>query len=260
MSAYNENASIIYTTEVGKRQSIIRIAPDNSLLIDFTPGQYLELALPILDNQEQEESKKLISRPYSITSTPSSYSWYEFYVVLAPQGKLTPSLLSAKIGDRVWIGTKAKGNFTLGVIPKNKNIVAISTGTGIAPFVSMIRHYLESPLWKNFTLVHGARTEKELGYYEELKTYADSSEHFNYIPTVSRSDAKLGKGLFYGRVQKTITEGYYEQATSLPLNTEDSYIMLCGNPDMIVETKKILEERGFKEHKKNHPGNIVIAN
>jgi ferredoxin--NADP+ reductase len=180
MTDYIENASIIYRSDIGERQCIVRVALDEGELPSFEPGQYAELALPSLDTQQEKQvqAKKLIRRAYSIASTPEISNWYEFYVVLVPSGALTPDLLLVPVGGRVWLGPKVKGKFTLTEIPEGKNVVAVSTGTGIAPFVSMVRHHINNPPWKTFTLVHGAKTEDELGYYEELSTYSYSSESF----------------------------------------------------------------------------------
>ena len=113
--------------------------------LDFIPGQFAELGLieSDLPKYKAVEGKKIkiIRRAFSIASSPSNNDFLEFYIVKVEGGKLSPSLCSLKAGDPLWLGEKIKGKMTLGEIDNNKDLILVSTGTGLAPFLSMVRSY-----------------------------------------------------------------------------------------------------------------------
>ena len=148
------NATLIERVDITPRLAIMRVRPD-SLDFAFTPGQYGTLALmrgaPRLADADPEDvaadaPDKLIKRAYSISSGSRTRDFIEFFVALVGSGELTPRLFALAIGDRLFLGPKPKGLFTLNLVPADKDVLMVATGTGLAPYVSMLRtHMAERP-------------------------------------------------------------------------------------------------------------------
>ena len=144
------NAILNQNIEVCPGLAIFRVVPDGWELPDFRPGQFTVLGLSggalRCDTSEPEEtpvdSNKLIKRAFSIASSPLTKEFIDFYVVLVPEGGLTPRLFALSNGDRLWLSPKVTGAFTLDNTPPDKHVVLISTGTGLAPYMSMLRTQL----------------------------------------------------------------------------------------------------------------------
>ena len=155
-----------------------------------------------------------------------------------------------KQGDRLFAAPKIIGTFTLHDVPLNHNLVLVSTGTGLAPFISMLR---TSSTWsptRNIVVVHGVRFPEDLAYRRELEGYARDHKNFTYIPVVSRAGPDwTGRR---GHAQKLFTEGVLE------LSPTTDHVFLCGNPAMIEETQALLESKGYTAHSKKHPGTLHL--
>lgn len=260
MPDYENNATISYREDINPELCIIRVKPDEGQVPEFEPGQYAELALPELDASKQKGADKvrMIRRSYSIGSSPEQRSYLEFYLVIVPEGYLTPDLFKMQVGDRLWLGPKIKGKFTLEPVPADKDIVMISTGTGLAPFVSMLQKYHGSGRWRRCVIVHGARKAIDLGYRDYLTKMAQDNSDVFYIPSVTREPEDSPWTGHRGRVQSIFENGSYEAAVGAEFNPQDCHVMLCGNPQMIDSMQELLEARGFRLHKKKEPGNIHI--
>lgn len=254
MEEHKNNASIIYRKDLTLELGVFRIAPDSNELPLFEAGQYAEIALPELDDRPEEERRKMLRRPYSIASSPTEREYLEMLIVLVGDGAVTPKLWSLPVGGRVWLGPKIKGKFTLQDIPEGKDIVMVSTGTGLAPFVSMVRQHLHNPHYRSFTIIHGARYAADLAYKEELEILAKNNPKFSYLSAVTREEGPW-EG-HRGRVQQFLEPAKYEAWTGRKFNPADMQIFLCGNPAMIDELTPQLIESGCKEHHKKDPGNI----
>lgn len=173
-----------------------------------------------------------------------------------PDGALTSRLWALQTGDRVWLGPKVKGKFTLEPVPPGSDIVTIATGSGLAPFVSMYRTYRGTGRWNTFTVIHGVRYARDLGYYEELKKYAAEDSSFFYIPTVTRATEDEHWTGHTGRVDSIFADRTFEKITKRPFDPGNCQIFLCGNPEMIDSMELFLSQRGFKNHSKKDPGQI----
>ena len=253
MSSYEVNATLTERIDFNAELSTFWFKPDDPTITSFEPGQYAELAFPELTT----EKGKLIRRQYSIASAPSDDRGFEFYIVLVPEGALTPKLWELQVGGRVWINPKCKGKFTLDPVPDGKDLVMIATGTGLAPFLSMWRRYNQENRWRRFIVIHGARYECDLGYRAELEKLAGENESFFYIPTLTREESKDWQG-HRGRVPTVLEDGHYEEIVGAPFCAEECHVFLCGNPQMIDDLEVSLAERGFRLHKKKDPGNLHI--
>lgn len=256
MAQYENNASLVARVDLSDELAIFRIRPDVAPLPEFVPGQYAELAvIP----QTAPEGAKLVRRSYSIASPPSITDELELYIVRVEGGEVTPLLWEIPVGGRLWLGPKIKGKFTLEEVPPGKDLVMVSTGTGLAPFLSMLREHAANPPWRNLVLVHGARYQCDLGYREELTAAAAKHQWFHYLPALTREPEHSGWTGLRGRVQTLFNSGgEVERALGAPLSAEMTHILLCGNPQMIDDIQLLLGERGLHLHKKKNPGNVHV--
>ena len=242
------NAEIVELIELHQELRILRIKPDEAVA-EFLPGQYVEIGM----YPEGDTSAKIIRRQYSIASAPNDPRGFELFIVLVKDGALTSPLWSFKEGSRLWMNPKVKGKFTLEPVEPGKNYIFVATGTGLAPFISMIRANTENPPWKQLAIVHGVRHAKDLGYRQELEQFEAENEQFVYIPCVSRDSDWSG---LQGRIPPRLDDGGLEEKLGRKLNPQEDQVLICGNPDMIDDLVKSLQERGFSPHKRKTPGNI----
>ena len=246
------NATIVYRRDLHAGLWIIRVKPDGDVP-EFLPGQYAELAIAEL----QPDGKfKLVRRAYSIASAPQERDYLEFFIALVDEGELTPKLHSLGEGQRLWLNPKVKGKFTLDPIPPDSSLVMVATGTGIAPFISMLQQYRSSGRWKRCALVEGVRYANDLGYEDQLAELQEADRTIQYCATVSREpEGSSWKGK-RGRVNQLLTLSGFRSAFGWDLSPADTQVLLCGNPAMIDEVTADLSNHGFKPHSKKDPGQI----
>ncbi len=254
------NAELLSREDLTSELAVFRIKPIDWELPEFMPGQYGELALPHIVSV-QAPGEKVIRRSYSIASRGNSKDELEFYIVCVQGGALTPHLWKLTPGDKLWLGPKIKGKFTLEEVPPGSDVVMVATGTGLAPFLSMLRTHAENPPWHRLVIVHGARIAADLGYREELENAQKKYPWFRYLPALTRHDPASGivwDGL-QGRVQTLFSNGHVSEALGCPISKDRTHVMLCGNPQMIDDIEGLLAaEHGLLPHKKKTPGNIHV--
>ncbi|MEQ1828490.1 MAG: ferredoxin--NADP reductase [Pirellula sp.] len=199
-------------------------------------------------------SEKHLHRPYSVASPHGDT--LEFFIVRVDEGELTPRLWNMKEGDAIDVSAKATGGFTLSHTPSADCIWLLATGTGLAPYIAMLR---ETNIWeryKKIVLVHGVRFATDLAYQDELKSFHDRHpDRFHAVPVVSRAEVP---GAISGRITTAIEKGTLESATNTPLSADNSVVMMCGNPQMLDDVEALLGARGMTRHKKSKPGHIVV--
>ncbi len=261
------NAVVSQIIDVSPSMKIFRISPDGWELPTFLSGQFAALALPATAERvegaapdaEEYEDGKMIKRVYSIASSSKSKEFIEFYISLVRSGALTPRLFNLKNGDRIELGKRMVGMFTLEQVPENNNIVLIATGTGVAPYVSMLRSNIMSNNTRKIVVIHGAANSWDLGYRSELMLLQNISDRFKYIPTVLEADKEVSKWTGDNRfVQDMWAAGVVEDALGCKPTPENTHVFLCGNPKMVESMFEHLEADGFTEHKKKSPGQIHI--
>ncbi len=261
------NAIMVQRVEVSPGLAILRVVPDGWELGDFTPGQFGVLALPgsaprcaPCDPEETPaDPDKLIKRAYSIASSSVAKEYLEFYIVLVPSGALTPRLFVLSQGGHLWVSPRFSGLFTLDEVPVDKHIVLISTGTGLAPYMSMLRTFLTCGDERRIAVLHGARHSWDLGYRSELMTLRRLCPNFTYVPIVSRPKEEAAEwGGATGHIQDLWDRMPLEASWGFRPSPDDTHIFVCGNPDMIEDMVEILEGQGFKEHSKKKPGQIHV--
>jgi len=212
----------------------------------FAAGQFTRLALEI--------EGEVIARPYSFLNSPDD-PLHEFYFVTVPGGPLTGRLITLAPGDPIMIASKAAGFFTLGELQNAGVLWMLSTGTAIGPFLSILA---AGELWRRYpriVLVHSVRTANELSYRDRIQAELQRHpEQLQYIPFVSREETDFA---IRGRVPVGIESGELERRACLSIDAENSQVMICGNPAMVHDTVKVLQERGLKKNRRHEPGQIT---
>ncbi len=213
----------------------------------FEPGQFTNLALQVAGAR--------CRRSYSLASGQGAPC--EFYIAKVPGGGLTPRLFELREGSEVELEDRGLGFFTLRHLPPARRLWMLATGTGLGPYISLLR----SPgVWQyaeEIAVVHGARERSQLGYEQELRArVAERAGRLHYVPVLSR-DAAPPDGL-RGRITDALRGGSLEQRLQKRLGPEQDHVMLCGNPAMIEEVQALLAERGMRKHRKRAPGHLTF--
>ncbi len=213
----------------------------------FKAGQFTKLGLEI--------DGKMIQRAYSFVNPPSD-NHIEIYATRVADGLLSPRLHALDSGDTVFVSARANGYFTLNEVPDSEHLWLLATGTAIGPYLSILR---EADVWRRFrkvVLIHAVRYAADLSYQAEINELkAQYPEQLIVQPFVSREPAALS---LPGRIPLAIADGMLERHIGLPLNPEQSQIMLCGNPEMVRETKAALEAMGFSKNLRRKAGQITM--
>jgi ferredoxin--NADP+ reductase len=268
MAGQELNAIVKQLVEVAPGLMVLRVVPDGWELPGFTPGQFAVLGLPPeaprCANADAEEEipprpGKLIRRSYSIASSSRAREYLELYITLVRSGSLTPRLFALRPGDRVWLGPKITGRFTLDEVPSESNLILVATGTGLAPYMSMLRTMLPKPGGRRIAVLLGARHSWDLGYQSELVTMDRQCSGMTYLPIISRpAEEAVPWGGPAGYVQDLWRSRAVERVWGFPPNPENSCVFLCGNPAMIDEMSAILAAEGFREHTRKDPGHVFV--
>lgn len=215
----------------------------------YAAGQFASLALEIDGDR--------VARPYSFLSAPHEKP-LEFYFYTATGGVLSNALFELKAGDSILVKDPANGFFTMAEVPQSRDLWMIGTGTGIAPFLSILKTDEPWQKYENLVLVQGVRTNDDLQYQDVIHGFNDVyGDRFRYQPFVSREAVP---GAIQGRIPGAIEDGSLEAAVNLKLAVKDSQIMLCGNPDMVKDAVALLKVRGFAKNLRRKPGHITTEN
>ena len=221
----------------------------------FSNGHFTMIGLKVND--------KPLLRAYSIVS--ANYEEHlEFLSIKVPDGPLTSRLQHIKVGDTIVVGKKPTGTLLIDYLLPAKRLYMLSTGTGVAPFLSLIRDPETYEKFEEVILVHGVREVKELAYHdyitEELPKHEFLGEmvskQLKYYPTVTREAFK-----HQGRVTTIIENGQLARDLGLPaLNPAEDRVMICGSPEMVRDCHKALMERGFRLSRLAAPAQIAVEN
>jgi len=231
------SARIVSRTDYAPTLWSVRIKPPEEL--PFRAGQYVAFGV-------QDHDDKVLERAFSIVSSPYEPE-LEFFIEKVPEGALSPRLHVLQVGDCVWMRRKAKGIFNLDAKSGHTDHFLVSTVTGIAPYISMVRTLgkdlregrLQMP--QRFVILQGAARSEEFAYDKELRAAAAEHDWITYVPTVSRPWEDPEWQGERGRVDDLVRK----YADNLGLRPETTTAYLCGNPGMIVNARDILKRRGF---------------
>lgn len=215
--------------------------------IAFEAGQFVKLALDI-DGER-------IARPFSFVNPPGELP-LEFYGVVVPDGPLSPRLARLQPGDSLFLSSMPAGFLVLSEVPAAEELWLLATGTGIAPFLSILRTPTPWTRYARVILVHAVRRADELVYRDSLDALARvHGERFRSVSFVSREAAR---GALAGRIPAAIGDGRLEAAAGCAIAPERSQLMLCGNPDMLKDVSAALAARGLRRNRRRTPGHITV--
>jgi len=213
---------------------------------NFKAGQFVRIALEI--------EGELVARPYSLVNSPGEAE-FEIFFNIVDEGPLTPRLAILQLGDVIKVADQPYGFLTVDEVPAARHLWMLATGTGVGPFISIIK---SEDTWQRFekiVLVYSVRTAQELAYQDLI---ADVGRQYNqqllYVPLVTR---ELLEGAINKRVTDAIESGELEQQAGISMNPENSHVMMCGNSAMIADVIELLKLRDMRKHLRREPGHIT---
>ena len=213
--------------------------------LPFIAGQFVRIALDV-------EGER-IARPFSFVNAPDD-PVLEFYGVVVPEGPLSPRLARLKAGDALHVADNPVGWLIVSEVPPAEDLWLVATGTGIAPFLSILRTEAPWRRYRRVILVHAARRASELAYGDAIRELQSARERLRYVSFVSR---EAHPESLAGRIPAAIRDGRLE-ALAGPISSERSQFMLCGNPQMLRDVAAELAARGLKKHRRRSPGQITV--
>ena len=228
--------------------------------VDWSDGLFsltFDAAIPLRAGQFVTVSTEPVGdrntrRAYSVASAPDEPT--ELLVVEVDGGRVSPLLSAAKPGDTLYVSDRGKGLFTLDAVPTDRELWLIATGTGLAPYRSMLRAGQVLRDQRAVVLVYAVREPAHLAYLDELRELERTHDRFVLVTLCTRADPPPG-GL-RGRVTERLSDGALEAAARLPITPERSHVLLCGNPAMIEELTEQLGARGLARHTPRQPGQL----
>ena len=250
MSAFNEERvlSVHHWTD-----KLFTFTTSRDPSLRFSNGHFTMIGLRVND--------KPLLRAYSIVS--ANYEDHlEFLSIKVAEGPLTSRLQHVKVGDSIIVGKKPTGTLLIDYLLPGKRLYLLSTGTGLAPFMSIIRDPATYEAFEHVVLVHGVRQADELAYHDLVTEHLPQHEFLGdvickqllYYPTVTRESYRT-----MGRVTDLMESGKMFNDLKLPaLDVANDRVMICGSPLMLKDLKHLLEGRGFKEGTTSTPGDFVI--
>ncbi len=224
----------------------------------FVPGQFARLGIAV----NPGDAGALVWRAYSMVS--ANYDEHlEFFSIVVPSGEFTTRLEQFVPGDRIFVEKMSYGFLTADRFAGGRDLWFLASGTGLAPFLSILH---DPQIWidyENLFLVHSVRQADELVYREEIASLSSHAllcsgrARLRYIPVVTRESVA---GALTARLPQLISDGRLEAATGVALDVERSRLMICGNPQMASDMRDLLTSRGFRVGRRGNPGQLAFEN
>ncbi|ANZ22756.1 ferredoxin--NADP reductase [Buchnera aphidicola (Diuraphis noxia)] len=228
--------------------SLILKAP----IASFNAGQFTKLAL------YNEQTGKKVQRAYSYLNSPSEKN-IEIYIVRVINGKLSNLLYNLQSDDKILIKKHSFGFFTINEIPDSEILWMFATGTGIAPYLSILKEGKNIRKFNNIVLIHAVKYQNELVYLPLMKELRTKYQGKLKIQTILSREKN--KNSLTGRIPFLLKNQRLEKTVNLSINPKTSHIMLCGNPHMVKDTYIFLKNnRNMKKHLRREPGHITMEN
>ena len=241
----------------------------------FTAGQFVRLGVnpsqlkyyqqtDASDETADSALNEDVFRAYSIVSSPFD-EVIEFFSIVIPDGAFTSQLQHLQVGDELLLNTMPFGFLTLARYqkPLPKDLWLLATGTGLAPFLSMLQDLKTWEDYEHIVLAYSARSLDELAYVEKIEslqedfgTLVDNPAKLIFIPIVTREPVE---GTLSERLPKLLLEGTLQARAGIALDIDTTHVMLCGNPDMVEDTKEALKTLGLVMNRRGE-GNIAVEN
>jgi ferredoxin/flavodoxin---NADP+ reductase len=218
----------------------------------FTPGHYARLGLPA--------EGETLWRPFSMASAPDDKE-LEFLAVRVEDGAFSAHLAQLSPGDPILIDQAVYGFLILGQLEPGQDLWLVASGTGLGPFLSILRDGSAWSRFRRIVVVHSVRRADELAYREELLALAARSPgaqaRLDYVPVVTRESVP---GALERRVPALLQDGVLERSVDLALDVAESRVMVCGNPELLADMRRLLTERGFRTSRRGAPGQMAFEN
>ncbi|CAI8764413.1 Flavodoxin/ferredoxin--NADP reductase [Pseudomonas sp. IT-P74] len=221
----------------------------------FRAGQFARLGVTKADGST-------VWRAYSMVSSPFD-EFLEFFSIVVPGGEFTSELSRLGVDDALLVDRQAFGYLTLDRFVDGRDLWLLSTGTGIAPFLSILQDFEVWERFERIILVYSVREARELAYQELIaglakrEYLAEYAHKLRLITTVTR---ERHPGSLNGRITTLIENGELERTAGVALTPEHSRVMLCGNPQMIDDTRKLLKQRDMHLSLSRRPGQVAVEN
>lgn len=222
----------------------------------FIPGQFARLGI-------KKDEDNIIWRPYSIVSADYDEQ-LEFYSIIVPDGEFTQRLKKLNINDEILIDKTNYGLLTTDRFENGKHLWLLSTGTGLAPFISILFDFNIWEQYDKIILIHCARTKDELVYKDLIEGFFTHEFYGElvknkliYLKLLTRDNT--GADL-YGRITDLIKNKKLQELIKIDINVNDSRLMICGNPEMVDDTRHLLNDMGLTVSKRGKPGNMAVEN
>ncbi|MBC7755155.1 MAG: ferredoxin--NADP reductase [Bdellovibrio sp.] len=221
----------------------------------FTPGHYARLGL-------QSKKDNVIWRPFSVVSSKVD-GYLEFIATLIPNGEFSDPLSNIREGDTIQVDKASYGFMTIDGFAPGKDLWLLATGTGLGPFLSILRDAITWNAFENIVLVHSVRYAVELAYRDEIQAIIQDHlletlpARLRYIPVVTR---EFLPDMSPARIPQLIEDGRLEIAANLKFDLKRSRIMVCGNPEIIRELRGLFTARGFQTNRRAAPGQLAFEN
>ncbi|MGB8809361.1 MAG: ferredoxin--NADP reductase [Acinetobacter calcoaceticus] len=218
----------------------------------FTAGQFARIGLKV--------GEELVVRAYSVVSSPFDET-LEFFSIVVPDGAFTSNLQHLKVGDELYLEKIPYGYLTLARYqqPLPHDLWLLATGTGLAPFLSMLQDFDTWSKYQKINLVYSVRTAAELAYVDRIQeiaeTFGEGHAGFKFISIITRDPSAQ----LHDRLPVLIENGELEKVAGIELSPATSHVMLCGNPEMVDDTKEALKRRGLTMNRRGE-GNIAVEN
>lgn len=246
----------------------------------FTAGQFVRLGVnlsqlnyykqlsKVADAEEDEDLNETLDedifRAYSIVSSPFD-EVLEFFSIVIPDGAFTSQLQHLEVGDELLLNTMPFGFLTLARYqkPLPKDLWLLATGTGLAPFLSMLQDLKTWEDYEHIVLAYSARSTEELAYIKKIESLqedfgslVDNPANLIFIPIVTREPVE---GALTERLPKLLLDGTLQARAGIDLDVDSTHVMLCGNPEMVEDTKETLKSLGLVMNRRGE-GNIAVEN
>jgi len=221
----------------------------------FRAGQFARLGVTKADGST-------VWRAYSMVSSPFD-EFLEFFSIVVPGGEFTSELSRLQVGDTLLVERQAFGYLTLDRFVDGRDLWLLSTGTGVAPFLSILQDFEVWERFERIILVYSVREARELAYQSliaelsERDYLAEHAHKLQFIPTVTREKVP---GALHGRITSLIESGELEREAGVELAPQHSRVMLCGNPKMIDDTRALLKKRHMSLSLTRRPGQVAVEN
>ncbi|ROM57218.1 ferredoxin--NADP reductase [Pseudomonas rhodesiae] len=221
----------------------------------FTAGQFVRLGVTKADGST-------VWRAYSVVSAPFD-EYLDFFSIVVPGGEFTSELSRLRVGDTLMVERQATGYLTLNRFVDGRDLWLLGTGTGVAPFLSILQDFEAWEKFERIILVYSAREAKELAYQALIKELgereylAEYAHKLTYLAIVTREQHP---GALNGRITTLIENGELERAAGVELSPEHSRVLICGNPQMVDDTRQLLKKRDMNLSLSRRPGQVAVEN